>query len=287
MEKFIRENEMQIKILNELREKDTKQHIKALTDLDSQFKKKSSDADKVNHLYDQIRAKQERIQELESQLARVEKQSNQERQTFEKQAHENWLNARKFEKELKDSKNELSNLREKFNDLLNEANSLKQKSASFNFYTSPSHYQPQLDTSLNNGLDQNTSVNLSEPNVDQPLQIDTNNRSDSRPSSATSSNSGINSGIGGPLIPPIPPAYSYMRPQFRYPFPIPSMAGYIDPRISSPNPDMALQAPRMRMPFGFPSAAFQQSAHNQMMYKMMMQQSKSASSSQQPSPGGI
>lgn len=50
LEKSARENEMQIKLLNELREKDTKQHLKALAEIDTQLKKKSSDADKVTSL---------------------------------------------------------------------------------------------------------------------------------------------------------------------------------------------------------------------------------------------
>jgi chromosome segregation ATPase len=47
LEKSVKENEMQIKLLNELREKDTKQHLKALSEIDTQLKKKSTDADKV------------------------------------------------------------------------------------------------------------------------------------------------------------------------------------------------------------------------------------------------
>ncbi|RNA24471.1 melanoma inhibitory activity 3 [Brachionus plicatilis] len=116
-EKQIKENEMQIRLLNELREKDTKQHVKALTELDSQLKKKTADADKVGHYMEQLRAKQERIQELEGNLARVEKQSNIERQTFEKQTHENWLNAKKLDKELRETRLELENLRSRMREI--------------------------------------------------------------------------------------------------------------------------------------------------------------------------
>lgn len=113
LEKTVRESEMQIKLLNELREKDTKQHLKALSEIDTQLKKKSSDADKVSHLLDQIRIKQERIHELESSLSRVERQSNQERQTFEKQTHETWLQSKRIEKELRECRLELAAMREK------------------------------------------------------------------------------------------------------------------------------------------------------------------------------
>ncbi|CAF0955412.1 unnamed protein product [Brachionus calyciflorus] len=116
-EKQIKENEMQIRLLNELREKDTKQHLKALSELDMQLKKKTTDADKVSHYMEQLRVKQERIQELETNLSRVEKQSNQERQTFEKQSHENWLNAKKLDKELKETRMELSTLKERLREL--------------------------------------------------------------------------------------------------------------------------------------------------------------------------
>lgn len=184
LESALKENEIQIKILNDLRDRETKQHLKVLGDLDSQLKRKSTESDKITHMYDQIRIKQERIQELETQLTRTEKQSNQERQTFEKQAHENWLNARKFEKELKESKIELGTLKERFNEIVNELNILKQK------------------------------------NCEQGLQIDTsNNLQESRPSSATSSSSGINSGIGGPVGMPIPMPFGFIRSPYRYPFP--------------------------------------------------------------------
>ena len=61
---------MQNRLLNELLEKDTKQLIKALTDLDLESKKKSSDADRISHFLDQLRIKKERIQELESQFSK-------------------------------------------------------------------------------------------------------------------------------------------------------------------------------------------------------------------------
>ncbi len=131
LEKSVKEQEMQNKLLNELREKDTKQHIKALTDLDLQLKKKSSDADKISHFLEQLRIKQERIQELESNLARLERQSNQERQTFDKQTHETWLNARKIEKDLKEARAECAGLREKLTEVEGLNKSLNESSASF------------------------------------------------------------------------------------------------------------------------------------------------------------
>lgn len=110
-EKAMRELELQIKVMNELREKDTKQHLRAMSEMDAQVKKKAADAEKVTHLLEQIRVKQERIQELESQFSRIERQANQERQTYEKQAHENWLTGRKLDKELKETKSELTSLK--------------------------------------------------------------------------------------------------------------------------------------------------------------------------------
>jgi hypothetical protein len=117
LERQCKEFEIKVKVLNELREKDTKHHVKSLSELDMQLKKKTSDADKVSHLLDQLRVKQERIHELESQFARIEKQSSQERQTFEKQAHENWLNSKRIDKELKEQKSEVGILREKLHEL--------------------------------------------------------------------------------------------------------------------------------------------------------------------------
>lgn len=135
LEKSVKENEMQIRLLNELREKDTKQHLRALADIDTQLKKKSSDADKVSHLLEQIRVKQERIQELESSLNRVERQSNAERQTFEKQTHETWLQSKRIEKELRECRAELASVRDKYaeiefaNKALNAENLVLKQSA--------------------------------------------------------------------------------------------------------------------------------------------------------------
>ena len=117
MERKLKEHEIQLKMMAELREKDTKQHLKLMSELDSQLKKKSTEADKGSHLLDQLRVKQERIQELETQFARIEKQANQERQTYEKQVHENWLGSRKLEKELKECKQEASAYKDKLAEL--------------------------------------------------------------------------------------------------------------------------------------------------------------------------
>lgn len=276
LEKLNRDQEMQIKLLNELREKDTKQHLKALNDLDAQLKKKSNDADKISHFLDQLRVKQERIQELESQFTRVERQANQERQQFEKQIHENWLQARKIEKELKDAKLEITALKERCteyeleNKNLNENyNSMKQsikQSMPHNngYFMSPGYlYQQQLASSshLSNRSNESTSpdkdkinaLNQSETNdkeADQPLQLETliANRQGISPTPSVSSTSGATQ---MPFYPP------YMiRPQtttgapYRYPFPLPSPASYAqhtqqlndsnDVSSSSPTPNRVM-----------------------------------------------
>lgn len=84
--------------------------------MDNQLKKKKTEAEKNALLLEQLRAKSERIHELEAQFSRIEKQSTSERQTYEKQAHETWLQSRKAERELKDAKAELAALKERLND---------------------------------------------------------------------------------------------------------------------------------------------------------------------------
>ncbi|RNA33353.1 hypothetical protein BpHYR1_046032 [Brachionus plicatilis] len=210
-ERSLRENELQIKLLNDLREKDTKQHIKSLSEMDMELKRKSCQSDKMSHLYEQLRAKQEKVQDLEIQMAKMEKQWNSERQSFEKQVHENWLNGKKVEKELKDAKTELGTLTDRFNNLLTENNQLRQQNKC----------SYQADNSLNDNK------------TDHPLQIDTYHQFEqSRPSSATSSSSGINSGIGGPHMPAF-----YARFPFKHPY-----------TVSSPNPDFSQMPP---MPFNY------------------------------------
>lgn len=254
-EKLNKDQEMQIRLLNELREKDTKQHLRALSDLDSQLKKKSNDADKISHFLEQLRVKQERIQELETQLARIERQSNQERQQNDKQMHENWLQARKIEKELKEARLEITSLKDRCSELeilnknLNENNNLmrqtlpgKQTIAQNGFYMSPI-YQQQPQQLVNNSQISHNNKSNESPNkedqldssetkqVDQPLQLDTliENRQASSSSPSVSSQSGMPP-QQQQQIPPIPPhMYNpYMMrpagsvPPYRYPFPMPS-----------------------------------------------------------------
>ncbi len=108
LEKQQKENEIQIRLLGELREKDAKQHLKSLAELDTQLKKKTTESEKVSHLLEQLRVKQERIHEMEGLVSRTEKQANQERQTFEKQVHENWLASKKIDKQLRDAQAEIA-----------------------------------------------------------------------------------------------------------------------------------------------------------------------------------
>ena len=179
---------MQIKVLNELRERDNKQHLKALTKLDSQLKKKSSDADEVGNFLDQLRVKQKRIQELESQLARVERQSNQERLVTEKQTHENWINSKKVEKDSKEARAEIVALEKKQSELEATNKSLMEstirhdnKAMTMPYYSimnlSKSHDLNNSDDSVNDPEDEHrppsTSINPGIPDGHnfQPLMI--------------------------------------------------------------------------------------------------------------------
>jgi hypothetical protein len=314
LERSVRENEMQIKLLNELREKDTKQHIRSLSEMDSQLKKKSSEAEKIAHFMEQLRVKQERIQELESQYAKIERQSNQERQTFEKQAHENWLSARKLERELKDVKLELANAKERWSDLestnksvLMENASLKQhlyklqggayynnnnavhaafsskKMLNSSSTSSPSSPKP---AAASNGLSdesgsllnntENSSPVLNDSKTD-PLQIDINQASNNNNDSRPPSTGGSShhSYGSGAMVPPPQMAYPPIRPPL-VPF-----------RYPFPLPPMNVFMPASTSP----NPQMYSPHQHQMMYKMMMQQqqqhsqSRSANSSQQPSPG--
>ena len=98
---------------------------------------------------EQLRIKQERIQELESQLARVERQATQERQTFDRQTHETWLNARKIEKELKDSRGECGQLQIRLQEaeLLNKSLAASAELPKQGHFVSPLHLQYQLQQS--------------------------------------------------------------------------------------------------------------------------------------------
>jgi chromosome segregation ATPase len=116
LERQQKEGEIQIRLLGELREKDAKQHLRSLADIDTQLKKKTTESEKVSHLLEQLRAKQERIHEMETLVSRTERQANQERQTFEKQAHESWLASKKIDKQLRDAQAELVVLQNRYVD---------------------------------------------------------------------------------------------------------------------------------------------------------------------------
>jgi len=87
-----------------------------MAEMDNQLKKKSTEAERNALLLEQLRVKQERIHELESQFGKIERQSTSERQTHEKQAHETWLQMRKIERELKDARAELNTAKERLSE---------------------------------------------------------------------------------------------------------------------------------------------------------------------------
>ena len=217
-----------------------------------------------------IRIKQERIQELESQFSRIERQANQERQTFDRQTHETWLNARKIEKELKETRIELTMLKERFSDLENQNKSLVENNnlikgqqlqlpQAKNPLMSPLHQQYQLQQNSNSSLmSGKKSVECDSPMRDagdvsnqiadaanslETSQItETINKSisadqlqvdtENRPSSRASNSSGIHGQLPG--IPPMGmPPFSYIRP------PMPGGANMPGFRFPYPSPQMA------------------------------------------------
>lgn len=270
---------MQIRLLNELREKDTKQHIKSITEMDALLKKKSTDAEKVTHLLDQLRVKQERIQELETNYARIEKQSNQERQTYEKQAHENWLHSKKIEKELKETRAEMEKLKE----------TLSKKS----------QISPVVHSDSEGVQSQHTEQLHIETNVPFTNQ---NHPEPPRPSSFPHIMSGPSQSFG------------FMRPPppFKYPFPmmLPQQSSTdpmnpstnstpeaVTPPTQSPMQPPQLQPPRFQPP-PFPQLMYRmnpmmmhqqqylQQLHHQHQQQQLNPSSMSSNnSSQQPSPG--
>ena len=253
-------------MLNTLREKDTIQHLKALSELDSQLKKKSSDADKVTHFLDQLRVKQERIQELEAQVSRVERQSNQERQNFEKQVHENWINSRKIEKELKEAKVEIANLNERIQDLDSVNKSLVLNKSSIQ---SPAQTK-SLDKSQIEAETEMTN-----------LQVDTNQ-----------SNEAILTSTPAILQPPMMPPFAFIRPAYRYPFPVPNVQFFQqsnkDLRTTSSSPEVNSTEPLRVQTSNFPSYHPMYQMHPMMMQKQYQQfLNNSAHSSAQPSPGEL
>ena len=280
-----------------------------MTDLDSQLKKKSSDADKISHFLEQLRIKQERIQELESKSAHYERQSNQERQTFDKQAHENWLNARKIEKELKESRLECAALKDKLNEVdtlnksLSENNSLFKQQAmqqsGKNFYLSPMNqqYQAMSTSQLSkksadspNKTDADLShqiaeaANNSDPNVTgepQPLQIDTE-QAPVRPASTSSTSSGVQQPPMSTLPLGMHPSFPYIRPpmqaNFRYPFP--PMQAYMQQQQQANENPVQFGAQRPNPMMQYPNFQSPQSMLYRM-HPMMMQQQQYMQQQQQ------
>lgn len=271
MERTIKENEIQIRLLGELREQDAKQHLRSLSELDAQLKKKTTESEKVSHLLEQLRLKQERIHELESQTNRVEKQSNVERQTFEKQIHENWLNSKKLDKQLKEATNEVATLNQRLADLevtnrnlQTELSMLKQMGPVHQVH----HNQPQqmttpLTKSLSMKKEESDESRASSAYLVQESELNDSLRDQQQQGSLISapnprppsvaSNPGH---FAGPLN---SPSYTYMGQMtspIRYPaFPPPMMnpMAFMQSQQAAANPEMLHQ---------------QQQQFQQMMYRM-------------------
>ena len=266
---ILKEQEIQIKLLNNLREKDTIHHLKSLSELDSQLRKKSSDADKVSHFADQIRVKQERIIELENQVSRFERQSNQERQTFEKQAHENWVNSRKVEKELKEAKFEISSLTEKNLDLETSIKNLNESRQALNKSMVNMNYMMSPQSKILDKSKTEPDSEIEENNSSDNLQVDTstNQHHDFRAPLSNSTMMLPNQA----MIPP----FSFMRPTYRYPFMVPQImppsqyniqATSKEQRTNSSSPD---PNPAQSEPLRVQAPPYSSSFHpNPMMYQM-------------------
>ena len=122
--------ETENKLCEELRVKDIERNVRKEFLLEAELKKKTSDAERAAHLLEQLRLKQERIQELEAQIGRIERATTNDRHNYEKQMHENRQVARKFEKECEEAKREAETVRKEaklWKDKFNEIEQYKEK----------------------------------------------------------------------------------------------------------------------------------------------------------------
>lgn len=237
--------------------------------MDNQLKKKSTEADRNSLLLEQLRAKQERIHELEMQFSKVERQSTSERQTHDKQAHETWLQMRKVERELKDARAELSTIKERLAEkesnlkaVQSENQLLKQnlgKMQSVGYYIA-SPARRGLEEAASVIQNQNESM-TGGPLLTDQLQIDTNaavqngHSHDSRPpSNASSSSGGVN---------------QHMSSKNQYP---PTQVSPFPMLYSQPSPSSCSLPNVPPMPVMPPLPPYQSPQHIMMMKMMMHQQ---------------
>jgi len=257
--------ETENKYVEELRKKDLEITIRKELMLEVELKKKSSDAERAAHLLEQLRLKQERIKELESQIGRMERATTSDRHNYERQMHENRQVARKFEKECEEAKKEAETARK-------EAKLWKEK------YTEVEQHKEKLIRPVPNKLsayiqpivnpNQFNQTSDSNDISPQSKSIHESSVERDRPPSASSNPGGYmpqmfnqNSQLPHGMSPtpmyhmrglPPPPMY---RPQFVPPPPPSFMPGRMpfDRNGAAPSPDMMSQYMN-RMPLMPPGA---------------------------------
>ena len=300
--------ETENKLFEELRVKDIERNVRKEFMLEAELKKKSSDAERAAHLLEQLRLKQERIQELEAQIGRIERATTSDRHNYEKQMHENRQIARKFEKESEEAKREAESARkeaklwkDKFNDIEQYKDKLIRPVPN-----KISYIQPIATANTNHNHQLNDSNDLSP----QSKSLHESSVERERPPS-TSSNSG---GYVPPMynpntqlphgISPTPIAHPmYMRgmplPMYRPPFPpqpfpparMPfELYNNTNNKNTAPSPDIMSQymsrLPNVGLPpIGMPPVTGYPSPQIQRHTPLSMLQPNLNNSSQQASPG--
>ncbi|CAF1107005.1 unnamed protein product [Rotaria sordida] len=106
-----KEIETKLKVVLELRERDTHLHIRQLGQTDAELRKARTDTERIRILQQQLEFKQQQLDDVQKVLSTEQIKFNEECSKLQHDTHEKWMEVKRVTRELEASKKECESLR--------------------------------------------------------------------------------------------------------------------------------------------------------------------------------
>ncbi|CAF1379791.1 unnamed protein product [Rotaria sp. Silwood1] len=149
-----KEIETKLKIILELRERDTHLHIRQLGQTDAELRKARTDTERIRILQQQLQLKQQQLDDIQKILSTEQIKFNEECSKLQHETHEKWMEVKRLTRELELSKKECESLRKQITKYAKNTRSSQEKSTTKSAsqhmrnigeldsqHSSPIHYQ--------------------------------------------------------------------------------------------------------------------------------------------------
>ncbi|CAM2714606.1 unnamed protein product [Rotaria socialis] len=209
-----KEVETKLKIVLELRERDTHLHVRQFGQIDGQLRKARTDTERVHILQQQLELRQQQLDDVQKTLSTEQMKFNEESSKLQHETHEKWMEIKRLTRELEASKKECENLRRQITKYSKDARSSKEKST----------LKPPLKHIGNNYAIESQNISPISDQQEENFRPIDHQRSDSGGTSPTE------------MFMPRPPIFNLSGPPF-----------YPPPFMPHPPPNLFMMHPRFSM----------------------------------------